>query len=502
MVNAHAFLSEMNQGPCRRLRGNVFVELVFVEDQVNSWTKWEIDSFYPTYKSAVKSLCKQAAAVGTRLTFTTKIGRYRFNGVLDPAHFYQTQLNRVKNEYFRSQGCKTPEEFLTRRKIEHRADEVAMIFMMERRFRAYACNGYDLEFCVMTNENDTHAFAHELLHLFGAADLYYPYPVYGLTMEYFPQSVMCTYQGMEVDPLTRYLVGWENTLSPRAEEYLNKLSDYGTARHRCANHLEVFRDRERELLQEVTPFSSVSDLQRRAAGIDPWAEFLLGICYRDGIGVEKDPSQAEKYFRLSGITGLTVGAVAHAQMMLCRKKLSQADLDWLWLILQYNSYDHFKLHALRVAALYRDASRRQSAVDDALNLYKGKGLYKDRAKRSSAMYEIAQAYSRRIPELHRVVTEMRCRYDRMLKEGDPEIDLFIGKMMEEGQYFKRDVKGGFVLYERAASFGHAQACAELARCYRLGIGTARSAALAQKWQKQAQACVANEPYTPYYHLFG
>ncbi len=502
MFENHAFLSEMNQGPCRRMRGNVFVELLFVEDQVNSWTKGEIDAFYPTYKKSVKDLCKQAQGAGCGLTFTTRVGRYRYSGVLDPNHFYNTQLPKVKSEYFQSYGCKTSEEFMTRRKIEHRAEEVAMIFVLERRFRAYAYNGRDLEFCVLTNESDSHAITHELLHLFGAADLYYPYPVYGLTMEYFPKSVMCTYEGMEVDPLTRYLVGWETALSPKAAEYLGKLQDYTTQRHLQANHLEFYRDRENELMKEVKPYSSVTDLMSRAAGIDPWAEFLLGICYRDGIGVEKNPAQAEKYFRLSGITGLTIGAVAHAQMMLCRKNLSAADAEWLWLIVNYNSFDHIKIHTLRIALLYQgNSSRKQAAVDEALKLYNGEGLYLDRAKRSSAFYAIAQAYSRNIPVLHKKVSGMRFRYDRMLKDRDPELDLFIGKMMEEGRYFKRDRGGAFTLYEKAAKAGHARACAELARCYRLGIGTAPSASDAVKWQTLAQMNVPDEPYTPYYRLF-
>ena len=141
MFEDHAFLREVNKGPCRRMRGNVFVEMVFVEDQVNSWAIEEIDAFFPTYKSAVKDLCKQAQTAGVRLSFTTVISRHRWNGKLNPDRFYADTLPQLKLNYYRTLGYSSAEQYTAERKRKFHADEVAMFFVLERKFRAYACNG-------------------------------------------------------------------------------------------------------------------------------------------------------------------------------------------------------------------------------------------------------------------------------------------------------------------------------------------------------------------------
>ncbi len=501
MYENHAFFREVNQGPCRRMRGNVFVEMVFVEDQVNSWTKEEIDAFFPVYKRAVKGLCKQAQASGVELSFTTVISRHRWQGKLDPNRFYADTLPRLKMDYYRSLGYGSAEQYTAERKRKYRGDEVAMFFVLERSFRAYACNGEDVEFCVMTNENDEHAVAHELLHLFGAADLYYPYQVYGLTKEYFPNSIMCTSTGMEVDPLTRYLVGWDRKPAPKAEEYLFKVRDYTTPRYLQANRLEVFRERETELLREARPFASVGDLIKGVENCDPWAEFLLGLCYLNGILVQKNPRRAQELFRLSGRSGLVIGAVQHAQMLLSADRLTPEEKEEVRLILYYNSFYHLKLITLRLLTAYAGVCADQNkkwAAEEAVKLYRGEGLYLEYAQRSARLYAIAEKYSEKIPELLRVVCRLRTRYDFMLRERDPDLYYFVARLMEEGIYVKKDLKGAFTLYKKAAEEAHPAACSALSRCYQRGNGTEQSAKEAGAFAFQSELFSQANPYDPYF----
>lgn len=501
MYENHAFFSDVNQGPCRRMRGNVFVEMVFVEDRVNSWTKEEIDAFFPVYKRAVKGLCKQARESGVELSFTTVIARHRWQGTLDPNRFYADTLPRLKLDYYRSLGYGSAEQYTAERKRKYRGDEVAMFFVLERSFRSYACNGKDVEFCVITNESNEHTVAHELLHLFGAADLYYPYQIYGLTMEYFPDSVMCTYEGMEVDPLTRYLIGWDQRMAPKAEEYLFKVRDYTTYRYRQANHLEVFRDREGELLREASPFGSVGDLIRGVENCDPWAEFLLGLCYLNGIQVQKNPRRAEALFRLSGRTGLLIGAVQHAQMLLSRDRMTPEEKEELRLILYYNSFYHLKLITLRLLTVYTGVGadrNREWAAKEAVKLYKGEGLYLDLAQRSARLYAVAEKYSEKIPQLLRVVCRLRTRYDFMLRERDPDLYYFVARLMEEGIYVRKDLKGAFTLYKMAAEEAHPAACSALSRCYQKGIGTPKSLKESESYAFQSELFSQANPYDPYF----
>ena len=501
MYENHAFFREINKGPCRRMRGNVFVEMVFVEDQVNTWTKEEIDAFFPVYKKAVKGLCKSAQAAGVELSFTTVISRHRWNGKMDPNRFYADTLPQLKMDYYRSLGYGSAEQYIAERKRKYRGDEVAMFFVLERSFRAYACNGQDVEFCVMTNENDEHAVAHELLHLFGAADLYYPYHVYGLTKEYFPESIMCTVSGMEVDPVTRYLVGWDRKLSPKAEEYLYKVRDYTTSRFLQANRLEVLRDREGELLAQARPFDSVSALVKGVENCDPWAEFLLGLCYLNGIQVQKNPRRAEELFRLSGRSGLVIAAVLQGQMLFCRDRLTPEEKEELRLILYHNSYYHVKLTTMRLLSAFTGIGGNQNrkwAADEAVKLYRGEGLYVETAQRSARLYAVAEKYSEKIPELLRIVCRMKDRYDFMLKNRDPDLYYFIARLMEEGVYVKKDHKGAFSLYKTAAEEAHPAACAALARCYEKGIGTLWNPREAAAARFQSELFIHANPYDPYY----
>ena len=218
----------------------------------------------------------------------------------------------IQTQFLHERGFANFTDYAASRRRACGTDEMALIFVMERQFRAFAQHTEELEYCVLTQDNDAHAIAHELLHLFGAVDLYYPYQIYGLTMKYFPQSVMCTHEGMEVDPLNQYLIGWKTELPYKAREFMEKLTDFTVARYGEANNLEYHRNREDELLQRAVPYPSLQSVRKRVEVCDPWAEYLLGLCYRDGIGVERNLATAEEYFSRSGRTGLIIAAVAQA----------------------------------------------------------------------------------------------------------------------------------------------------------------------------------------------
>ena len=68
----------------------------------------------------------------------------------------------------------------------------------------------------------TATYAHELLHLFGAGDLYFPYDQTEerkeLAQRYFPSDIMLRVdydiQQLMVGPFTAFRIGWRDTLDP------------------------------------------------------------------------------------------------------------------------------------------------------------------------------------------------------------------------------------------------------------------------------------------------
>ena len=495
MFQDHAFLLHKNTGMSRRMCGEVLVELIFVADKGAIWMHNEIDDFHDVYQNAVSGIQKQAAAAGVSLSFSSMIGHFSYNGHLDP-NDSSALFTLIQTQFLHERGFANFTDYAASRRRACGTDEMALIFVMERQFRAFAQHTEELEYCVLTQDNDAHAIAHELLHLFGAVDLYYPYQIYGLTMKYFPQSVMCTHEGMEVDPLNQYLIGWKTELPYKAREFMEKLTDFTVARYGEANNLEYHRNREDELLQRAVPYPSLQSVRKRVEVCDPWAEYLLGLCYRDGIGVERNLAKAEEYFSRSGRTGLIIAAVAHAQIILCRGIRTEADRENLWLLLKYNSNDHLKLNSLKYACQLTGVGCNKDpgeAVRYALHQYQESEWYDPYTKRSARLYRIAERLSSKIPELYTVVSELRKEYDLMLEKDDPDLQFIIAKLLEEGEYVQRDLSGAFTLYQESARRYNRLSAEKVASFYLYGIGVQRNPQLAQEWRNFTDQCRRYKP---------
>lgn len=493
----HIFLRSKNKGMSRCMRGNVLVEMVFVSDRQTDWVQDEKDQFYSVYKTAMEGLCKQAAAAGVKLSFSTVIGAFRYQGVMNPNEFSTVIVPQVQARYLQEQGFTNHQEFAASRKETCQADEVALIFVMEKHFRAFAMSSDDLEYCVLTEGNDAHAISHELLHLFGAVDLYYPYHIYGLTMQYFPKTIMCTYEGQEVDPLTQYLVGWVDTPSQKVKEFMDRVGEYTLVRYRQANILECYREREDELQQALTPFESILDLTVKAAVDDPWAQFLLGVCYQEGIYYPRDLEKAEEQFARSGKTGMTISAAAHAQLLLCRGLRNSQDVEDLQLLLVYNSWCHIKFTTLRIACQLTGTGfrkNREEGIKIAISRYQdNEDAYLRYEKRASKLYQIAEKLSSKMPELQAAVKKLREEYDTMLETDDPDLQYIIARLLMTGEGVEKNVEGAFTLYYEAARKGNYLACRELAHCCRQGIGTARNMELSRQWEEYGEHCRKTNP---------
>lgn len=498
----HAFLKNKNKGICRRLRGDVLIELVFVTDRRTLWLQSEMDAFTDVCRQALSSLCRQAVNAKVPLSFSIMNGRYQTDDMLDPNDM-AAEVNRVYNRYLQQNGFCSYQDHSNTRKQECNVDEVAIVFVLERHFRAFALSGDTCEYCALTEGDDAHAVAHELLHLFGAVDLYYPYHIYGQTMLDFPASLMCSYEGNEVDPLTQYLVGWTPTLSPKARAFAELFPDYTFDKYCHAVTLECYRGKEQALYSAARPYSGLANLQQRAMKQDPWAEYLLGLCYRDGILVKQDIPTAESYFRRSGRAGLVIGAYCYAQMILCRGIRSEQDRSELSMIITYCSYDHLQLNSLWLACCFTGTvfpKNAQQAVQKAVEYYEGGNAIFRGADRCLQLYRIAEKLSRHIPQLHSVAEQQYAQYKTNLTHSDPDLYFMLAQLMEQGVYVKRDIPNAFQFYRVSAEGNNYRACEELARCYQEGIGTSRNPEAARLWRNRARSCRANAPWDAFCRL--
>lgn len=498
----HAFMQYKNRGLCRRLRGDVLIELVFVTDKRTLWLQDEMDDFTDICRQALGSLCSQASAAKVPLSFSILNGRFQTEEMINPDNV-SAETDRIYNIYLRQQGFLSSEDYVAARKRVYKVDEAATVFVLERHFRAFARTGDSREYCALTEGDNTHAIAHELLHLFGAVDLYFPYHVYGLTMQHFPTSYMCSYEGNEVDPLTQYLIGWTDTLSPKAASFVQQFPDYTLDKYHHALTLECYRFKEHLLYTSARPYSGIDNLLYRAKKMDPWAEYLLGLCYRDGILVKQDIGAAEAYLRSSGRAGLTIASFSYAQMLLCRGIRTEQERQDLCLILTYSGYDHLQLYALWLACHFTGTvlpKNPRHAVERAVECYQDGSAIRKAADRCLQFYRIAEKLSRNMPALHTLVEQQYTNYKDALTHSDPDLYFMLAQLMEQGVYVKRDIPNAFQFYRVSAEGNNYRACEELARCYQEGIGTPRNPEAARLWRNRARSCRDNAPWDAFCRL--
>ena len=496
-----AFFSRRNKGMCGRLRGKVLVELIHVSDRESQWTKREKEEFYKKFREAMEEILRQAMAAGVSLTISSISDDYLYSGVID-----EYKISSVFSDYVSRRGM-SRESYSATRRAQYGVDEVAVMIVLEKEFRAFAQTEGQVEYSALSYKDDLHAISHELMHNFGAADLYYPYHVYALTMRHLPQSLMCTYEGMEVDALTRYLIGWTESLEPKAQAFLAEAGDYTDERYRQASAIEWARGREHFLMEGATPYADADELMTKALEGDVWAEYLWGICCRDGISVGRNVASAESYLRRSGRAGLTVAVFSHLELMLNRGHLTSKQKQDVADIFGFCYNEHPWLEGLKLFCLWEGIEipkNEARAVKELLREYerRGNGSPAGEFQRALAFYRIAERLSERIPALHREIRRERERCELSVTRGEPVLQILVGRLLQEGKHVQRDEAGAKALFEIAAGSRSTTACLELARCYREGIGVARNEAKAREWEERSDEFFRENPWEVTARRFG
>ncbi len=109
-------------------------------------------------------------------------------------------------------------------------DQVSLLLVYDKHDRSFAIQHkfknskavYKLPVVFQSpNSYSAYTIAHELLHQFGAVDLYYPQKASECAKFYFRDSIMGIGKRDVVDDFTAYLVGWKDTVSDETWHFLN-----------------------------------------------------------------------------------------------------------------------------------------------------------------------------------------------------------------------------------------------------------------------------------------
>lgn len=259
-------LATVNNNVCKRLLGKVVVYGVFVDSKVGGvWSTHDIVSTKDSMRVAADWIMAQARRNGIDLQIEvashekggvvpvrSELPRLGLDGLLRGLNPSST-LDRWADKACRQVQAAFPRDTASMTLTKHSArDRERLIAALRDRYRTdnvalvlFINNYYGTETSVAMHTASTDAIeyaavafkrpaiiAHELLHLFGALDLYItPYDDKKkaerrkqFAMERFPAEIMAfPFRGLgslEVGTLTQYLVGWRQEALPEDEALL------------------------------------------------------------------------------------------------------------------------------------------------------------------------------------------------------------------------------------------------------------------------------------------
>lgn len=218
-LDGHLFLQYKDKGNCETLRGDVSILLVFVSDSESSWDP-------VSRETAERDLCREMLrmmdyAKGYGVSLSLFYGEWDISVAVD--------VESNNSEHWEAPVCaamgfQSLYDLQMALERDWGVASAPVVFVLNKPGRAAAYSSYsegaEEYLTVYSSEHST--FCHELLHLYGARDYYYPMAVSDAAATFLPDSIMLS--GGTVDELTAYTVGWTKSLGRQAIGFLRATS--------------------------------------------------------------------------------------------------------------------------------------------------------------------------------------------------------------------------------------------------------------------------------------
>lgn len=213
----HLFLDMKGYGDCTSLTGNILLTFLMVDDSESAWTEADLADFESTVHTATNELHADAREYGVQLTVVTQFIRCTSQGTLsmmDSQDWTKSALTSAGFDY--ATACSDSA-------LQFGCDQAAFLLCVNRVGRSFAnssfgADGY--EGAILYREHAD--YRHEVNHLFGAEDFYYPEEAKTLADQLLPNSIMNGAEDPVTDELTAYLIGWTDEPGPNAKAYLEQ----------------------------------------------------------------------------------------------------------------------------------------------------------------------------------------------------------------------------------------------------------------------------------------
>ncbi|MBQ2785650.1 MAG: PDZ domain-containing protein [Oscillospiraceae bacterium] len=227
-LRSHVYLDSRGKGYCETLTGNVVVTVIFVSDPDAGWSDGEIENAKAQFQTIADRIIADAVNYGAQVNLSLQ-----YKAVSTSVKIVDNETDDWAASALAAAGLPTLKDSNPTLETTYRVDAAPVIFIANHGGRAFASSNYQSEYAILYQ--DTHAFYHELNHIFGAKDFYYPADVKTLTETYLPNSIMVNSSQGVMDDFTAYLIGWTDTLTDNALAFLKETA-YLTKEYLAAEH--------------------------------------------------------------------------------------------------------------------------------------------------------------------------------------------------------------------------------------------------------------------------
>jgi hypothetical protein len=260
-----------NKNVCKNLRNEMLIYCIFVDTKTTSpWTEFDIKTTIDSLSLARKWLIEQSKKYNVPLSiktdyfigkdFTT-VNKNLSNGsvansvvtpnfkkglkeINDWADFIARKVGGTfnitqKDGIAEMKSPKNKERLIAYLRDEYKVESVALLFFVNNYYKTdislqvNTMGTDDIEFAIVSYKYPAE-IAHNVLHLYGAADMYKTLyrrndkKIKQLSQK-CPNDIMQDCYGknireMEISEYTRYLIGWNETITPQWEEFFTDKS--------------------------------------------------------------------------------------------------------------------------------------------------------------------------------------------------------------------------------------------------------------------------------------
>ena len=214
------YLMSKDSGYCEVMTGTAMVTVILISDPETPWDQAAIDKAKKSISNDEARLESDAASYGAEYDVSFTFLETTVPMTIDTVN-NEHPWARAALENLGLQEAFDSEEYLEEL---YGVDSAPIAFVINTKGRAFARSfsrgAEGIEYLVLYS-SELNAFRHELSHIYGAMDFYYPFEVRELAELHLTNSLMIISATGVVDPFTAYLIGWTDEILPKAADFLD-----------------------------------------------------------------------------------------------------------------------------------------------------------------------------------------------------------------------------------------------------------------------------------------